>query len=125
GIDALTHAIEAYTAVDNAEFPLPAGEKTIYQGRHPLGDVIAEKAIALVGQFLRRAVKDGSDLEARDGMSLAALLGGMAFSNVGVGAAPLVESPIGAAIHCSHGLGNGLLLPYVMRYNMPARKKEF
>src|SRR5204863_2516436 len=84
GIDALTHAIEAYTAVDNETFPLPPGEHSIYQGRHPLGDVVAEKAISLVGQFLRRAVADGNDLEARDGMSLAALLGGMAFSNVGV-----------------------------------------
>src|SRR5216684_285860 len=39
GIDALTHAIEAYTAIDNADFPLPAGERTVYQGKHPLGDV--------------------------------------------------------------------------------------
>ena len=125
GIDALTHAIEAYTAVDNVDFPLPPGVRSIYQGRHPLGDVIAEKAIALVGQFLRRAVKDGRDLEARDGMSLAALLGGMAFSNVGVAAVHALEYPIGGAIHCSHGLGNGLLLPYVMRFNLPARKREF
>src|SRR4029077_18801705 len=44
GIDALTHAIEAYTAVDNEDFPLPAGERTIYQGRHPLGDMLAERA---------------------------------------------------------------------------------
>ena len=42
GIDALTHAIEAYTAVDNAVFPLPAGERTVYQGKHPLGDLFAE-----------------------------------------------------------------------------------
>ena len=70
GIDALTHAIEAYTAVDNAVFPLPEGERSIYQGRHPLGDVLAEKAIALIGRFLRRAVKQGDDLEARDGMAL-------------------------------------------------------
>ena len=49
GIDALTHAIEAYTAVDNEVFPLPHGETTVYQGRHPFGDMLAEKAIALVG----------------------------------------------------------------------------
>src|SRR5205823_11537971 len=48
GIDALTHAIEAFTAVDNATFPLPPGERTVYQGRHPVGDLLAEKAIALV-----------------------------------------------------------------------------
>src|SRR5207253_10293186 len=56
GIDALTHAIEAYTAVDNADFPLPSGERSVYQGRHPFGDLCAEKAIRLVGQHLRRAV---------------------------------------------------------------------
>src|SRR6266496_6716332 len=84
GIDALTHAIEALTAVDNAVFPLPSDERSVYQGRHPMGDMCAEKAIALIGQFLRRAVADGSDLEARDGMALAATLAGLAFSNVGV-----------------------------------------
>ena len=45
GIDALTHAIEAYTAIDNADFPLPAGERSVYQGRHPLGELCAEQAI--------------------------------------------------------------------------------
>src|SRR5436305_888763 len=75
---------EAYTAIDNADFPLPAGERSVYQGKHPMGDICAEKAITLVGQFLRRAVKDGNDLEAREGMALAALMAGMAFSNVGV-----------------------------------------
>jgi alcohol dehydrogenase class IV len=125
GIDALTHAIEAYTAVDNATFPLPAGERTVYQGRHPMGDVLAEKAIALVGVHLRRAVHHGDDLDAREGMALAATLAGMAFSNVGVAAVHALEYPVGGATHCSHGGGNGLLLPHVMRFNMPARVKEF
>jgi alcohol dehydrogenase class IV len=125
GIDALTHAIEAYTAVDNASFPLPPGERTVYQGKHPLGDVLAEKAIALIGQFLRRAVKDGSDLEAREGMALAATLAGLSFSNVGVAAVHAMEYPVGGAVHCSHGCGNGLLLPWVMRFNLPARVREF
>ncbi len=125
GIDALTHAIEAYTAVDNAEFPLPEGERSIYQGRHPLGDVLAEKAIALIGRYLRRAVRNGDDLEAREGMALGATLAGMSFSNVGVAVVHALEYPVGGATHCSHGAGNGLLLPYVMRYNMPARTQEF
>lgn len=125
GIDALTHAIEAYTAVDNETFPLPAGERTVYQGRHPMGDVLAEKAIALVGQFLRRAVYDGNDLDARDGMALAALLAGLAFSNVGVAVVHALEYPLGGATHCSHGGGNGLLLPFVMRFNLPARIPQF
>jgi alcohol dehydrogenase len=125
GIDALTHAIEAYTAVDNADFPLPPGERTVYQGKHPMGDLCAEKAITLVGKFLRRAVKDGNDLEAREGMALAALLAGMAFSNVGVALVHAMEYPVGGAVHCSHGAGNGLLLPYVMRFNLPAKLKAF
>jgi len=125
GIDALTHAIEAYTAVDNADFPLPEGVRTVYQGKHPFGDMLAEKAIVLVGKFLRRAVKDGSDLEAREGMALAATLAGMAFSNVGVALVHAMEYPVGGATHVSHGAGNGLLLPFVMRYNLPARKKAF
>jgi alcohol dehydrogenase class IV len=125
GIDALTHAIEAYTAVDNEVFPLPEGERSIYQGRHPLGDVLAEKAISLIGANLRRAVANGDDLEARDGMALGATLAGMAFSNVGVAAVHALEYPVGGATHCSHGAGNGLLLPFVMRYNLPARRREF
>jgi alcohol dehydrogenase class IV len=125
GIDALTHAIEAYTAVDNETFPLPEGERTIYQGRHPLGNVLAEKAISLIGANLRRAVANGDDLEARDGMALGATLAGMAFSNVGVAAVHALEYPVGGATHCSHGAGNGLLLPFVMRFNLPARRREF
>ncbi|MBL9091700.1 MAG: iron-containing alcohol dehydrogenase [Planctomycetaceae bacterium] len=125
GIDALTHAIEAFTAVDNADFPLPAGERSTYQGRHPFGDMLAERAIELVGKYLVRACDAPQDYEAREGMALAAVLGGMAFSNVGVAIVHALEYPLGAALHCSHGAGNGLLLPYVMRYNMPPRKREF
>jgi alcohol dehydrogenase class IV len=125
GIDALTHAIEAYTAVDNATFPLPPGERTVYQGRHPLGDVLAERAITLIGANLRRAVARGDDLDAREGMALGATLAGMAFSNVGVAVVHALEYPVGGATHCSHGAGNGLLLPFVMRFNLPARRREF
>src|SRR5207237_10906181 len=125
GIDALTHAIEAYTAVDNEGFALPAGERTVYQGRHPLGDCLAEKAIALIGANLRRAVHQGDDLAAREGMSLGALLAGLAFSNVGVALVHALEYPVGGTTHCSHGAGNGLLLPFVMRFNLPARLSRF
>jgi alcohol dehydrogenase len=125
GIDALTHAIEAYTAVDNADFPLSHGERSVYQGRHPFGDMLAERAVRLIGANLRRAVRDGGDLEAREGMALGATLAGMAFSNVGVALVHALEYPVGGATHCSHGAGNGLLLPYVMRYNAPARLTAF
>ena len=125
GIDALTHAIEAYTAVDNADFPLPPGERSVYQGRNPMGDMFAERAIRLVGAYLRQAVHRGDDLEAREGMALAATLAGLAFSNVGVALVHALEYPVGGATDCSHGAGNGLLLPYVMRFNLPARVAGF
>jgi alcohol dehydrogenase class IV len=124
GIDALTHAIEAYTAVDNASFPLPPGETSVYQGRHPLGDCLAEKAIELVGRHLVTAVREPNNRAAREGMALAATLAGLAFSNVGVALVHAMEYPVGGAVHCSHGAGNGLLLPFVMRYNLPGREAE-
>jgi len=122
GIDALTHAIEAFTACDNDAFPLPSGERSVYQGKNPMADAMAEKAITLVGKFLKRAVKDGSDLEARDGMALAATLAGLAFSNAGVALVHAMEYPVGGAVHVSHGAGNGLLLPFVMKFNEPNAK---
>ncbi|QJW92806.1 iron-containing alcohol dehydrogenase [Frigoriglobus tundricola] len=121
GIDALTHAIEGFCAVDNDAFPLPSGEKTVYQGKNPMADVMAREAITLIGQFLKRAVRDGTDLEARDGMALAATLGGLAFSNAGVALVHAMEYPVGGAVHVSHGAGNGLLLPFVMRFNLEKR----
>src|SRR5207302_2763500 len=96
-----------------------------YQGSHPFGDMLAEKAIALIGTYLRRAVAGAGDLEAREGMALCATLAGLAFSNVGVALVHALEYPVGGTTHCSHGAGNGLLLPYVMRFNLPARRKEF
>lgn len=125
GIDALTHAIEAYTAVDNEDFPLPDGERTLYQGRHPLGDCLAEKAIELIGRHLVKAVKEPGDLEAREGMALAATIAALSFSNVGVALVHAMEYPVGGAVHCSHGAGNGLLLPFVMRYNLSVRAAQF
>ncbi|HEY2415303.1 MAG TPA: iron-containing alcohol dehydrogenase [Pirellulaceae bacterium] len=125
GIDALTHAIEAYTAVDFDKLNEPEGAPVAYEGRHPLGDCLAEKAIALIGQHLVAAVEDGSNKAARDGMALAATLAGLAFSNCGVAVVHALEYPIGGAVHVTHGAGNGLLLPFVMRYNLPIRKAAF
>lgn len=125
GIDALTHAIEAYTAVDNATFPLPPGEKSNYQGKNPLGDINAEAAIKLIGRHLRQAVAHGDDRAAREGMALGATLAGLAFSNVGVALVHALEYPVGGAVPVSHGAGNGLLLPFVMRFNLPKREREF
>lgn len=125
GIDALTHAVEAFNAVDNDSFPLASGEKSVYQGKNPMADAMARETISLVGRFLRRAVKDGNDLEARDGMALAATLGGLAFSNSGVALVHAMEYPVGGAVHVSHGAGNGLLLPFVMDFNRGQRIAAF
>ena len=122
GIDALTHAVEAFTAVTNERFPLPAGERSVYQGSFVLTDLTAGKAIELVGQYLRRAVEDRTDLEAREGMSLVA---GFGFSNCGVAAGHALEYPLGSAVKTSHGRGNGLLLPYVMDFNRHADPDTF
>ncbi|HEX5106009.1 MAG TPA: iron-containing alcohol dehydrogenase, partial [Pirellulaceae bacterium] len=125
GIDALTHAIEAYTAIDFDELDAPDGAPVAYEGRYPLGECLAEKAIDLIGQHLITAVQDGKNTAARDGMALAATLAGLAFSNCAVALVHALEYPIGGAVHVSHGAGNGLLLPYVMRYNLPVRAAAF
>ena len=85
----------------------------------------AERAIQLCGQHLRNAVRNGQDLAAREGMALAATLAGMAFSNSGVALVHALEYPVGGAVPVSHGAGNGLLLPFVMRFNLPTRAREF
>ena len=95
GIDALTHAIEAYTAVENADFPLPPGERSVYQGRHPFGDMLAEKAIGLIAAFLRRAVPTAPTWR-RAGHGPGPTLAGMAFSNVGVVLVHALEYPSAA-----------------------------
>ncbi|MBM4096631.1 MAG: iron-containing alcohol dehydrogenase [Planctomycetes bacterium] len=124
GIDALVHAIEAFTAVDNEGFPLPAGQRSCYQGRHPMGMAMAREAISLAGKHLRRAVAKGTDAEARSGMALAAMYGGLAFSNVGVALVHALEYAVASFVPVSHGAGNGLLLPHVMRFNLPGRERD-
>jgi alcohol dehydrogenase class IV len=125
GIDALTHAIEAYTAVNYSELEGKNGEPVAYEGCTPLGACLAEKAIELVGKHLATAVKDGLNPAAREGMALAAMLAGLAFSHSAVALVHALEYPLGGVLHCSHGAGNGLLLPYVMRFNLPERTAAF
>lgn len=125
GIDALTHAIEAFTAINFRQLPIPPEEDVAYSGSHVLGDCLAEKAIELIGKHLPAAVADGSNKVAREGMALASTLAGLAFSNCAVALVHALEYPLGAVLHCSHGAGNGLLLPYVMRFNLPAKTAVF
>ena len=125
GIDALTHAIEALTATNYNELDVPPGEACAYEGRYVLGDCLAEKAIELVGRHLSEAVSNPQNHVARENMALAATLAGIAFSNCGVALVHALEYPLGGTLHCSHGAGNGLLLPYVMRFNLPEREATF
>lgn len=125
GIDALTHAIEGMTAVRFNELSVPDSEPFPYDGKQPIADCLAEKAIELVGKHLRAAVHEPQNLAAREGMALAAMLAGLAFSNSAVAVVHALEYPLGGALHCSHGAGNGLLLPYVMKFNLSTRVPEF
>ena len=120
GMDALTHAVESYMVVSYRTLAGSAGPENIYHGSFPLSDMLAEQAIELVGRYLRRAVYQGGDLEAREGMHLASMLAGMAFSNAGLNAVHALEYPAGVLTGGTHGAVNGLLLPYVMEYNLPA-----
>ncbi|GIW92009.1 MAG: alcohol dehydrogenase [Pirellulaceae bacterium] len=125
GIDALTHAIEAFTARPWQEVSRQGAEPVGYDGSYPLCEALAERAIRTIGRFLHEAVADHRSPEARDAMSEAATLAGLAFSNSGVALVHALEYPLGAAVHCSHGAGNGLLLPHVMRFNLPACPEKF
>jgi alcohol dehydrogenase class IV len=125
GIDALSHAIEGYTAVNFDAVDVSVDDPFPFDGKQPIADCLAEKAILLIGQHLTTAVREPSNLQAREGMALAALLAGLTFSNSAVAVVHALEYPLGGALHCSHGAGNGLLLPHVMRFNLPARTSEF
>ena len=124
GIDALTHAIEGYTNTRSQDLALPIDEPFAYEGKNPLSDLFAERAIRLIHRSLVTAVESPSDRLAREEMALAATLAGMAFSNSGVALVHAMEYPLGGAVHCTHGEGNGLLLPHVMRFLREVRTKE-
>lgn len=108
GMDALTHAVEAYLS----RFHTPAA------------DVWCEKAIRLIGDNLRLAVARGSSMEARSGMALAATMAGVALSNAGLGMVHGIAHPVGALAGLAHGLANAIILPYVMRACMPEAEER-
>jgi alcohol dehydrogenase class IV len=119
GMDALSHAIEAYTTrrYDAKPAPDSRAERPDYNGRSPLTDALARRAIELVGNNLRDAVDNGEDLEARRAMSLGSLLAGAAFTNAGVGATHAIAMAAGAIHHTPHGVTIALAMPSVMRFN--------
>jgi alcohol dehydrogenase class IV len=123
GIDALSHAVEAYMAArEEPSVELVLGRPQV--GKNLLSDTLALTAVGHIARNLVRAVEDGNDVEARTGMLYGSLLAGIAFGNSGVSAAHALQFAVGAATHTSHGLGTGLLLPYVMEFNRPARPAD-
>jgi len=109
GLDALTHAIEAYTC----------------NVANPVSDALALKAIRLIFDNLPGAAKNGKDAEARNGMMLGSLMAGLAFGNANVTSVHCLSESIGGLYDAPHGMVNGILLPYVMAYNLAASPKRF
>lgn len=109
GIDALTHAMEAYVS----------------RKASPYSDSQALSAMRLIGPNLRRAYKNGADQDAREAMMLGSTLAGVAFSNASVALVHGMSRPIGAAFHVPHGLSNAMLLPAVTEFSIPAAEERY
>lgn len=122
GIDALSHAIEAYTAKEYKY--IETDGELLFQGSIPITDTLALEAIELIARSLPIAVHQRSNMEARSNMLLGSLLAGLAFSNAGTALAHALAYPIGAVTKSPHGEVTGLLLPYVMKYNVSTQKEK-
>lgn len=109
GIDALTHAMEAYVS----------------KKANPYSDSQALAAMGLIGPNLRRVFHDGTDKEAREEIMLGSTLAGIAFSNASVALVHGMSRPIGAAFHVPHGLSNAMLLPSVTEFSIPAAVERY
>lgn len=109
GIDALTHAMEAYVSQKASHY----------------SDSQALAAMRLIGPNLRRTYRDGQDKEAREAMMLGSTLAGVAFSNASVALVHGMSRPIGAFFHVPHGLSNAMLLPAVTAFSIPAAPERY
>lgn len=123
GADALTHAIEAFTAARRGTDPALAQEH-VFIGKSALTDHFALLAIKLLGRSLEKACTDGSDEEARADVMMGALAAGCAFGTAGTAAAHAIQYPAGALTHTAHGLGVATMMPYVMNYNRSVSTAE-
>lgn len=106
GVDAMVHAIEAYTSKS--------------PNNNPISKALALQALDLLGANIRTAVSDGANIQARENMLLGSMLAGQAFANSPVAAVHALAYPIGSLFHVPHGLSNALVLAEVMRFNSPA-----
>ncbi|MBL8431830.1 MAG: iron-containing alcohol dehydrogenase [Dechloromonas sp.] len=104
GIDALTHAIEAFVGNWTTSY----------------SDGMALSAVGLIFENLRTAYRDGNNLEAREKMALASTYAGFAFTRANVGYVHAIAHQFGGKYHTPHGLANAIMLPYVLRYSLPA-----
>ena len=104
GMDALTHSIEAYVSTNAT----------------PITDACAEKSIELITNYLKRAVDNGDDLEARDMMAYSEFLAGMAFNNASLGYVHAMAHQLGGFYDLPHGVCNAILLPHVQEFNAKA-----
>jgi alcohol dehydrogenase len=120
GMDALSHAIESFCA----RVPEGRSPHAIFVGKNPASDGFAKEAITLIARSLPTAVNDPSNREGREGMALASLLAGMAFSAAGTATVHALQYPVGEATHTSHGLGNAVLMPAVMKAILKSRIPE-
>lgn len=110
GIDAMVHAIEAYTSRHK---------------KNPLSDALAREALSLLSRNLLPACEQGGNIELRQAMLLGACLAGQAFSNAPVAAVHALAYPIGGIFHVPHGLSNSLVLPHVLRFNLPQASRLY
>lgn len=110
GIDAMVHAIEAYTS------------KLL---RNPVSSALAKEALALLAGNLIRACESPDDIDAREAMCVGAALAGQAFSNAPVAAVHAMAYPLGALFHVPHGVSNALMLSPVLRYNAVVASREY
>ena len=104
GIDAMVHAIEAFTS------------KRL---KNPISDALASQALRLLTANIEEACRNGQNREAREAMLLGSMLAGMAFANAPVAAVHALAYPIGAQFHVPHGLSNAMVLPHVVAFNAP------
>ncbi len=109
GMDALTHAIEAFTA----------------KNANPISDALALQSVELITQSLLNAYRHGDDMQARDQMMMGSMLGGLAFSHSDVASVHCMAEALGGSLDLPHGLCNSILLPYVMEFNAPAAITRF
>lgn len=109
GMDALIHAVEAYTSINATT----------------ITDMYCVKAIELLYRNIRTAFAKGDNIEARTAMMEGSLLAGIAFANAGVTAVHAFAYPIGAEFHIPHGIANTLMLPHVIRFNVLGNLEKF